>query len=74
MKTFEESTKSQKTMKSMVENKYTEEAKKQAKGKENKPVKSELFWFILLLLSILFLNSSNIYQYIIFHISKLLYL
>ena len=41
MKTFDESAKSKKTVSSMIENKKTD--KKPAKGKENKPVKSNFF-------------------------------
>lgn len=51
MKTFEESEKSKKTVKSMIENKKEETTKKSAKGKENKPVKSmysSLFYFLCL--------------------------
>lgn len=51
MKTFEESEKSKKTVKSMIENKKEESTKKSAKGKENKPVKSmysSLFYFLCL--------------------------
>ncbi|XP_052805260.1 signal recognition particle receptor subunit alpha-like isoform X2 [Mya arenaria] len=40
MKTFEESDKSRKTVKSMIENKKEDNNKKPAKGKENKPVKA----------------------------------
>lgn len=40
MKTFEESEKSKKTVKSMIENKKEDNNKKTPKGKENKPVKN----------------------------------
>lgn len=40
MKRFEDSEKSKKTVKSMIENKKDENTKKPAKGKENKPVKN----------------------------------
>ena len=51
MKTFEESGKSKKTVSSMIEHRKDEPAKKPAKGKENKPVKSMdtklMFYFLL---------------------------
>jgi len=50
MKSFEESEKSKKTVKSMIENKKEDNTtKKPAKGKENKPVKGSFISSVFLL-------------------------
>jgi len=49
MKSFEESEKSKKTVKSMIENKKEDNTtKKPAKGKENKPVKGSCYIICIL--------------------------